>query len=169
MSYTHTVSQAFTITHARHLVSKVAADLKRMQRFYGYPSDISISSYEAELVELLSNRYLDTVTYGFKRNDNWIEPTLRYTAKELGNMIGADDNPGRVKPGADISGANFYSFLTYSSIYNNLTAEQQNNFTNTLPFQRGYASEPGISGYLSNDKTYSSGGRALDRSYVKSL
>lgn len=168
-SYTQTGSQTFNITHARHLASKVATDLKRMQRFYGYPSDTSIANYESELVELLKAGYLDTVTYGFKRNDNWIEPTLRYTAKELGNMLSADDDPGRVRPSADINGAIFYSFLTYNTTYYNLTADQRSSFEGTLPFKRGEAQPPGISGYLSNDKTYSSGGRALDRSYVKSL
>ena len=30
-------------------------------------------------------------------------------------------------------------------------------------------SEPGVSGYFSNDRTYSSGGRALDRATVRSF
>lgn len=168
-SFTQTGSQAFTITHARYLASKVATDLKRIQRFYGCPTDTRITEYETELVELLRNGYLDNVTYGFKRGDNWIEPTLRYTAKELSGLTSADDDPGKIKPGADISGASFYSFLTYNSAYLQLTREQQNSFESSLPFKRGDAQPPGIFGYLTNDKSYSTGGKALDRSYVKTL
>ena len=32
------------------LASKVATDLKRMQRFYGSPSDADIASYEVEVI-----------------------------------------------------------------------------------------------------------------------
>lgn len=167
-SFTNTESQTFTITHAKQLASKVATDLKRMQRFYGYPSDTSIADYETEAIELLKKGYLGTVTYGFKKEDKWIEPTLRYTAKDLAGMISEDDDPGRIFPSANIAGANFYSYLTYSSKWNSLTQIEKDSFKNGLPFQRGGAQEPGINGYLSNDKTYSSGGKALERSIVKS-
>ncbi|RYE37335.1 MAG: hypothetical protein EOP48_28935, partial [Sphingobacteriales bacterium] len=76
-SFTYSQTQTFTATHAKHISSKVAADLKRVQRFYGVPSDSSINDYETELIELLKKGYLGTVTYGFKREDKWIEPTLR--------------------------------------------------------------------------------------------
>jgi len=36
-SFTISESASFTVTHARHMASKVATDLKRLQRFYGYP------------------------------------------------------------------------------------------------------------------------------------
>ena len=96
-SYTQSSTSTFTITHARHMAAKLAADLKRMQRFYGAPSDDRIAAYETEVVELLKAGYLDTVTYGFKRGDNWIEPTLRYTAKDLAGMSGIDDDPGKLR------------------------------------------------------------------------
>jgi hypothetical protein len=171
MSYSFTSSDSitFTLTHAKHLGAKVATDLKRIQRFYGYPSDSSIAAFEAEIVEFLKNGYLGTVTYGFKRGDDWIEPTLRYSARELNGLDANDDDPGRVRPGADISGASFYSYLTYSSKWHQQSESDKNSFNTSLPFQRGGASEPGISGYLTNDRTYSSGGRALDRSTVKSF
>ena len=76
-----------------------------MQRFYGQPSDISIGQYEEELVELLKAGYLGTLTVGYQKSGNWIEPTLRYTARDLGEMQSADDDPGKVRPGADITGA----------------------------------------------------------------
>ena len=85
MSYSYTVTDTttFTRTHARHIAAKIATDLKRMQRFYGEPSNSQIADYESEAVEFLKEGLLDTVTYGFRLNGNWIEPTLFYTARDL--------------------------------------------------------------------------------------
>lgn len=138
------------------------------KRFYGAPSDDRIAAYETEVVELLKAGYLDTVTYGFKRGDNWIEPTLRYTAKDLAGMSGIDDDPGKLRPGADVSGASFYNYLTYSSAWFTLSAPQRESFEKSLPFQRTGAAEPGISGSLVSDRSYSAGGKALDRLSVRS-
>lgn len=168
-SYTSSESQTFTVTHARHIAAKVATDLKRMQRFYGNLSDTWIELFETEIIEFLKKGYLGTVTYGFQRNGNWIEPTLHYAAKDLAGISASDDDPGRIRPGANIEGAQFNSYLTYSKTWNSLSQEERDEFEKTLPFSRTGAAEPGISGYLSSDKTYSSGGRALERSTVKSF
>jgi len=165
-SYTYEVS--FTTTHATYLGAKVATDLKRIQRFYGSPSDLQIERYEQEIIKLLKAGYLDTVTYGYKRNDKWITPTLCYTAKELANSSGVDDDPGKVYPGADIRDASFYSFLSYNAKWNRLSTNEREEFEITLPFRRGYSSQPGVEGYFSQDLIYSSGGRSLNRSTVKS-
>ena len=71
-TYTTSTTASFTMTHAKYLSSKVAADLKRMQRFYGSPSDAWIADYEAELASLLKHGYLASVTYGYKRDGNFI-------------------------------------------------------------------------------------------------
>jgi hypothetical protein len=168
-SFTTTESATFTVTHARHMAAKVATDLKRMQRFYGYPSDDMIPKYETEVIELLKAGYLGTVTYGFLLDGDWIEPALRYTARDLAGMSANDDDPGRIKPNANVAGATFYSFLTYSSAWDRLPATQQDAFKKSLPFYRGGASEPSVNGYLESDRTYSSGGRALDRATVRSF
>jgi hypothetical protein len=167
-SYTVSHTSTFTITHARHIAAKVATDLKRMQRFYGKPIDSWIADYESEVVELLKGGYLDTVTYGFKRGDQWIEPTLRYAAKDLAGADGLGDDPGRVLPGKNIDGASFSSYLTYTPAWDALASTQQEAIKRQLPFQRGGAPEPGINGYLVADRTYSAGGKALDRFSVRS-
>lgn len=166
-SYTFSDTVSFTLTHAKYLSSKVAADLKRMQRFYGAPVDSRIAAFETELTELLKAGYLGTVTYGFRKDGNWIEPALRYTARDLAGLAANDDDPGRVRPGINISGASFYSYLTYSAAWDQLTTTQQDAFSRTLPFQRTSATEPGINGYMVADLTYSSGGRALNRSTLR--
>lgn len=171
MSYSHTISETttFSVTHARHMAAKVATDLKRMQRFYGKPSDTDIANYEKEAIELLKAGYLWTVTYGFKRNGEWIEPTLRYTARNLYGSIADDNDPGRVRPNADIDGASFYSYLKYSNSWFKLPDKDKEFFEEKLPFKRGTADEPGVNGYFNNDRIYSAGGRALDRASVRSL
>lgn len=167
-SYTVSQTTTFTVTHARHMAAKVAADLKRIQRLYGEPSDARIANYESEIVELLKAGYLDKVTYGYKRNDQWIEPTLHYAAKDLAGADGYGDDPGKILPGKDVKGAAFSSFLTYSSTWSSLPSAQQEAFEKTLPFQRGGGPEPTVNGYLVPDRTYTAGGKALDRSSVRS-
>lgn len=171
MSYSYTVTdtRSFTVTHARHMAAKVATDLKRVQRLYGSPSDSGIVEYELEVTNFLKAGYLKTVTYGYKRDGKWIQPTLRYTARDLAGSAANDDDPGKVLPGANIEGATFYSYMTYNDAWYALTEMQREAFRKTLPFTRNGALEPGVSGYFSNDRVYSSGGQALDRASVRSF
>ncbi|WP_420572785.1 hypothetical protein [Kordia sp.] len=167
MSFSNSFSNNFTITHAKKLAAKVATDLKRMQRFYNEPLDSHISNLEAEIIELLKDGYLDNVTYGFQKNGKWIEPTIKYTAKDLANTSGVDDDPGRIKPGADVKGAFFNSYLIYTSSWFNLSSEERNNYKSNLPIKRTGAAEPGVDGYMSQDKTYTSGSKSLNRFTIK--
>jgi hypothetical protein len=167
-SYTTSESTTFTLTHAKHLASKVATDLKRIQRLYQRPSDSDIDAYEIELIELLKAGYLGTLTVGFKRNDKWIEPTLRYTARDLVGLVTNDDDPGRIRSNANIDGALFCNHLTHSAAWYNLTLAEQEAFQQRLPFNRTTSPESGINGYFANDRSYSAGGLALERSSVRS-
>ncbi|MFX9343922.1 hypothetical protein ABTO59_19200, partial [Acinetobacter baumannii] len=78
-------------------------------------------------------------------------------ARDLAGTAANDDDPGRVRPGADISEASFYSYMTYTSAWFQLGENGRAAFEKGLPFSRSGAPEPGITGYLSNDRTYSSG------------
>lgn len=167
-SFTTTETHSFTVTHARHMAAKVATDLKRLQRLYGLPNDEQIAQYEAEITSFLKAGYLGTVTYGFRRDDKWIEPTLRYTARDLGGFTANDDDPGRVRAGANIVGATFYTYMTYSAEWDQLAQSEREAFLRQLPFTRNTAPEPNVNGYLSDDRTYSAGGRALNRASVRS-
>lgn len=168
-SYAITESASFTVTHARHMAAKVATDLKRMQRLYGKPTDDKIMQYEAELIEMLKAGFLNEVTYGFRRDGSWIEPTLRYTSQDLAGMAAIDDDPGRVRPGADISNASFYSYMTYASAHARMTQSERDVFEKRLPFTREDAQEPNVNGYFELDRTYSAGGQALNRKSVRSM
>lgn len=168
-SYTISDSTTFTVTHARHMAAKVSADMKRMQRFYGYPSDASIANYETEVIELLKAGYLGTLTVGFLRDDRWVEPTLRYTARDLAGMAANDDDPGRLRLGLNIVGATFHNYLTYSAAWDELSPAEKDVFKKRLPFYRTGKTEPSVNGYLVDDRMYSAGGRALNRASVKAF
>ncbi|MNS67821.1 hypothetical protein D3C72_1010830 [compost metagenome] len=165
---TYTESTTFTVTHARHIAAKVATDLRRIQRLYGKPTDQQIADYEAELIAMLKGKYVRRVIYGFKRDGSYIEPTLRYEASDLNGSTSIDDDPGKIRPGANVAGASFASYMNYTQAWFDLTSAQQAAVEADLPFSRSNASEPSLSGHLSTDLNYSAGGRNLQRSTLRS-
>lgn len=167
-SYSYTESATFTVTHARHMAAKISTDLKRIQRLYGKPSDKDIADYESEAVAMIKAGYLSSVYYGFKRNGSWIEPTLMYTARDLSGGSANDDDPGKIRPGKDVTGASFTSFISYTSAFLTLSQAERDAFKSGLPIQRVSGTTSPVDGYLASDRTYSAGGRALDRSSVRS-
>jgi hypothetical protein len=166
-SHTTTTTSSFTITHARYIASKVATDLKRFQRFYGAPNDTVIDQYEGELAGLLKYDAVEYVVYGFQRNSLWTPASVRYRAIPGGPLL-ADDDPGKIRPGIDISGARFTSFLSYSNSWFNIPQADREAIKASLPIQRSNGSSPNLeSGAWSDDNTYSAGGRGLGRSSVR--
>jgi hypothetical protein len=165
-SSSYTFNTTFTITNAKYLASKIATDLKRIQRFYGHPTDKQISDYETEITELLKEGYLDNITYGFRRNGIWIKPSIKYDSIELSNG-NTDDDPGKIVVGADISNATFGSFLCKNKKWDNLSQVERDNFLKKLPLQRTDGSTPQSDGHFSNDLTYGSGGKSINRSSLK--
>lgn len=159
----YSYESSFTITHARKLAAKVATDLKRVQRYHGAPSDSDIRAYEEEAVQLLKAGYLKEVTYGFKRNGHWIKPTFVYKASDLYSSEAVDDNPGKVHANADVSNAHFSSFLCYSDKWSQLTISERAEFNKSLPVKRTTGSNPLYNGRLRQDRTYSAGGKKIDR------
>lgn len=168
MSLTFTITESFTRSSARYVVSKVAADLRLMQRFYGAPSDSWIEAYITELVELLVVRGLSSVTYGFKRNGAWVV-ALRYVASIDGSLT-ADDRAGHVSPGLDITGASSSSFLIYSSGWWALPAADRERIEALIRFQRTGGVEPSSgNGYWVEDKTYSADRGGVRRATFRQL
>lgn len=166
-SYTITSTESFTVTHARRIASKVATDLKRFQRFYGSPDDVWIGDYEAELVGLLQHEAVDTVVYGFKRNGFWTPASVKYRALP-GGALAADDDPGKIRPGVDVAGSTFTSFLSYSLAWFALTAGERDRIEQGLPFLRSTGTAPGLeTGAWADDLNYVAGGRGLGRSTVR--
>ena len=163
---TVTATQTNTYVYARHIAAKVSADLKRLQRLYGIdsPSDKDIDDYEEEMQKLLDAGYLDTVTYGYKRNNKWIV-ALKYEAI-YGEVIGGD--PGGISLERDIRDSYFTSFLSYSSKWSELPLSTQEQFESSLPFQRVNGDEPlPERGLWVKDRSYAAGALGVRRSMIK--
>ena len=161
-SYTRTETTTFTLTHAKELASKVAADLHICSGYYGYPSLDSVRGYEAELAELLRGRYVEKYEFGFKRDGKRIL-CWHYQVASDGSLEG-NGNPGKLVATVDVSGASFYNYMWRSDAWHNLPAAERAKIESTLPFQRVGADAPADgSGYWVADHAYSSGGVALTR------
>jgi hypothetical protein len=171
MTSTYTTSKTFTITHARYVTSKVAADLRQLQLFYGSPSERQIESYAEEAALLLRDGYLERVDYGFRRQnqttgEQWVL-LLRYVAKSGGL---ADDHSGRVPAGVDVSGASFWSYLTYTAPFFALNETEREKVKAALPIIRTAGREAGfLNGTWNSDRNYSLADRGVARSVFKSV
>lgn len=127
------------------------------------PSQIDL--YEEELTELMRYDAVGEVTYGFRKDGEWIT-AAKYRAVD-GSLV-ADDLPGALRAGFDVTGASFCSFLSYSDAWFNLSAAEREQIESRLPFSRGTGNEPTVKyGYWSQDLSYSAGGRALQRSSIR--
>jgi len=162
MTYSYTYSSTFTKTHVGYLASKVAADLRQMQLFYGRPYDREIIQYIQEINILLLGRWFKSVSYGYKRNGVWVI-ALKYET-QFGAIKPIDDDSGRVIPGINISGAFWHSFLSKNHAYSLLLQSKKNEIEQLIPIKRTYGTEPRLNtGDWRNDKYYSAGGGALQR------
>ena len=167
---TRTLSESFTLTHAKYLASKVTADMRRCQQLYGEPSDSKINNYGTELAILLRDGYVRTYEFGFvRRSDDERVITWRYSIDSSGNL-NSNDRPGRIIAGISTSGASFRTYLVKSSAWDELTDAEQNAISDSLPIQRSDAPEYGSSlGTWQNDLCYSAGGVAMSRQTFKPL
>ena len=161
MTFSYTTTKTFTRTSAEYIASKVMTDLKRLQIYYGKPSDAEIWDYYVELVELLVNRYLASCEYGFKKQGLRVV-TLSFEVRPDGSLH--DGNPGGVFARANVSGGTWYSFLTHSWKFDALSQTERDRFKGSLPVKRtpGQAPADG-NGYWTTDRSYSSDGVGTQR------
>ena len=162
-AYTTTESETFTVTNAVYIAVKIGTDLKRMQRFYGAPTDERIADYEKEATALLKGDYLQRIEYGFKSSSGIWRMALKYEARHGGVLI-ADDDPGGIRPLVQVSDCQFHSFLVTNHRWAALSQEEQDLVYNEadISFRRSEGIEP--SGTWMVDRVYSSGGRGVQRS-----
>ena len=166
MTNTFTTSSTFTRTGAKYIASKVIADLQGMQDYYGKPNESLIWDFYEELTELLAGGYLASVEYGFIQNNQRVV-TLYYEVQPDGSL--SDEKSGGVYARADISNAEWSSFLTYSSEWASLSnaAKQQIKARITIKRVPGKNPQDG-SGYWVTDKSYSSQGVGTQRRMFRS-
>jgi len=162
MTQTFTRSNSFTITHARHLASKVAADMHLCAHYYGTPSEDWIRCYSEELAQYLNEGYLEEYEFGYQR-DGVRVVTWRYKVDANGSIT-TDDRAGKVVAYVDIAGASFFNFLTHNLRFSLLSSEQRRKFKESLPVTRVDGSAPTDGrGYWTSDRNYYSGGCGLGR------
>lgn len=169
MSYSTTRTATFTVTHARHLASKIAADMNVCAAYYGKPSQAQVEQYSEELTELLRYGYVETYEFGFKKDDKRIV-SWYYTVDSTGSIT-SDDRAGKVTSGANIEGATMFNFLTYSSKWDDLSTSEKEDVKKGLPIQRTSGDPPGDgNGYwTTGDRSYSSGGVGMSRNSFRPL
>ena len=161
MSSTYTTSQSttFTVTHARHLASKVKTDLSRLHSYYGEPSLEHIDKLEQELILLLKEDYLDEISYGFQEDGEWVI-AVRYKASQ-GGVITTDDDPGGLRPRERPAGSVFLSFLICNNNWRNASKKNQDDFERQSPIKRSNGKNP--HGNWEQQRAYSAGGRGIVR------
>ena len=148
-TYTRSAASTFTLTDAKYLASKVEADLIQMNRIHGKPSIDKARDYAVELAELLAYGYVDSISYGFRKNGVWTV-ALNYRVGYGGGR--ADERPGRV-PLGDTAGAAFGSVLTYSDKWLSLSLAERQRIEKRLPIPRRPGTEPG-GAWPAGDRTY---------------
>jgi hypothetical protein len=162
MTLSTTATETFSIAHARHISSRVAADMRLMNRYYGYPSEDAIENYLEEIAQFLVNGYLATFEIGFKR-DGLRLFTLRYEVLADGSL--ADLRAGGVPVGVDIAGASPFNYLTHSTTWTQLDRSEREAFEAKLPVQRspGPAPVDGQGYWVHDDRSYAAAGTGLRR------
>jgi len=163
MSYTTTitVSESFTLTHAKELSSRVAADMRLCALYYDRPSEADIERYAEELTQLLRYGYAAKYEFGFKCEETRVV-AWRYTANSSGNLEGGA--PGRVYARGEVAAADFFNYLWRSEKWWKLPADERARFELGVPIQRT-PSEPPTDGkgHWAADRSYAAGGVSLAR------
>ena len=151
---TITASGTFTKTGAEYIASKVAADLQAMRDHYEQPSEADIRDYSTELAMLLAEGCVESVEYGFEINDNRVV-SLYYEVRTDGSLT--DGRSGGVYARADVSDADWFSFLTYGGRWEQLGEDEQRRIEAALPIERAYGQAPKDGdGHWVTDRSYSS-------------
>jgi hypothetical protein len=157
-----TYTTTFTLTHAKHLASKVAADLYLCSRQYGRPSAGSVQAYQEELTALLAGRFVEAYEFGFKRNEKRML-SWHYTVGPVGDLQG-DSRSGGLVRGINVADASYFNFLTHNDRWVALTATEQKAIEDTLPIKRTSGFAPGDgNGYWATERSYTAGGVLMER------
>lgn len=162
MTVSYSLSETFSIAHARHISSRVAADMRLMNRYYGYPAESAIENYLEEIAQRLARGYLATFEIGFKRAGRRLF-TLHYDVRADGTLT--DSRAGGVPVGIDTSNATRFNHLTHSAAWFALSSADRAAFEATLPVQRIVDDAPidGDGYWVRDERSYSAAGMGLSR------
>ena len=170
MTGSYSVSQTFTLTHAKYLASKVVSDLYQCRNFYGEPSEAMVTKYQDELIVMLAGGFVNEYEFGFKKNDQRIV-SWQYRVNASGDLVGGTDNrSGGIYARANISDAIYFNFMSYAQSWFALSQEERDAVRSKHPVNRSTGRLPADgSGYWHTDRTYSSAGVAIERKTFRPL
>lgn len=162
MSLSESWVDTFSITHARHIASRIAGDLRLMHRYYGYPQLDFIDDVLEEIAQCLAAGYLESFEIGYEHGNRERVFTLLYEALPDGTL--SDNRAGDVPPYEDVSGATSFNYLTHNDRWFALSSSEREAFKAKLPVKRTSAPplQDGI-GYWSEDRSYGAGGVSVRR------
>jgi hypothetical protein len=162
MTDSYSESETFSISHARHIASRVAADMRQMSRYYGYPEESEIDDFLEEIAQYLVKGYLATFEMGFKHDGRRLF-TLYYEVLADGSL--SDSRAGGVPAGIDVEGATPFNFLKQSEGFYLLSQAEREAFKAKLPIKRvfGHAPVDGNGRWVSEDRSYAAAGTGLRR------
>lgn len=162
MSFSYSVTETFSETHARRLAAKVGADMHQCQQSYGYPTDGAIDDFMEELRILLLGGYLSTYEFGYKTNDNRRVVSWLYTVTPAGGLEGG--RSGGLFLTADVSNAKSFNNISYSPAWSLLSSLEQAKVEESHPVDRTTGDPPlDGDGYWEESRVYVSGGAALTK------
>ena len=162
MSFSQSWVDTFSITHARHIASRIAGDLRLMNRYYGYPRLSQIDDLLEEIAQCLAAGYLKSFEIGYERGARERVFTLFYEVLCDGTL--SDNRSGGVPPYQDMSDATPFNYLIFNSRFWALSEEGREAFEASLPVKR--RSAPPLqdgNGYWSEDRSYGAGGVSVRR------
>ena len=170
MTLSATATQTFTRTHAKHLALKVISDLYQCHCYYKEPSESDVAAYQDELIVMLAGGYVSAYEFGFERNNQRVV-AWQYRVNALGDLVGgADDLSGGVYTRAGISGASYFNHMTSSTGWSNLTTAERLAVRAEHSIDRVVGDLPADgAGYWFADRTYTSGGVAMERRTFRPL
>lgn len=159
----------FSEVHAAHHAGRITTDLRHCLHEYKRPAEEMLEKYLEELKILVSRHLVSYYHFGFERGNVPIWG-MQYEISHHGDINAESDLAGGIPLGHDVSGANFFNFLTYSSVWSGLTEQQRNEVKSLLPFPRTDGILPG-SGIISYapDRKFNAGGVGTQRSVYGGL
>lgn len=161
-SYSYTTSETFTLTHARRLAAKVAADMHQCQRLYGHFTDAEIGNYQEELTVLLHGGYVKSYEFGFKTKNGQRVLSWLYNVSSSGDLEGG--RSGGLFSSANVSDADMFNFLSPSTQWFALSAIERDKIKATYSIRRTDGTSPQDgNGYWDRSRHYTSGGVAVTR------
>jgi len=162
MTNSYTNTESFTLTNAKKLAAKVSADMDQCRLHYGEPLETDIVRYRDELVVMLVEKCVSKYEFGYKTSDGKRIVSWQYAVNAAGDLEGG--RSGGLFATADVSKGSMFNFLWTNTTWDNLSDSGREKIRSQHAVRRGTGDPPSDgSGSWVRDRTYGSGGVALER------